>query len=150
MTRANARELAVHIIYGQSFTGVEPETALETLFAPGYYETLAQECPVYEERPDQAQMAYIQRVVAGVYAYQEELRQQIQTLSIGWDVSRISRVTRAILMLAMYEAAYVEDVPKNAAISEAVRLAKLYDGKDTGAFVNGILGTWDRSREEPK
>ena len=147
MTRANARELAVHMIYGQSFTGAEPEAALETLFAPGYYETLAQECPVYEERPDPA---YIRRVVSGVYAYREELRQQIQALSIGWDVSRISRVTRAILMLAMYEAAYVEDVPKNAAISEAVRLAKLYDGKDTGAFVNGILGTWDRSREEPK
>ena len=43
MTRANARELAVHMIYGQSFTGVEPETALETLFAPGYYETLARQ-----------------------------------------------------------------------------------------------------------
>ena len=31
------------------------------------------------------------------------------------------------------------------AVSEAVRLAKKYDGDDTGAFVNGILGSYVRS-----
>ena len=39
----------------------------------------------------------------------------------------------------------MEDVPTGVAISEAVRIAKMYDGNDTGAFVNGILGSFARA-----
>ena len=52
--------------------------------------------------------------------------------------------------LAIYEILYVDDVPTGVAINEAVRLAKLYDGDDTGAFVNGILGAFARSLTENK
>ena len=40
-----------------------------------------------------------------------------------------------------------EVIEKNpaVAISEAVRMAKMYDGNDTGAFINGILGTFARN-----
>ena len=48
------------------------------------------------------------------------------------------------MQLAMFEILYVEDVPTGVAVSEAVRLAKKYDGDDTGAFVNGILGAFAR------
>ena len=51
------------------------------------------------------------------------------------------------MQLAIYEILYVEDVPTGVAISEAVRLAKKYDGDDTGSFVNGILGAFARSLE---
>ena len=44
----------------------------------------------------------------------------------------------------------MEDVPTGVAISEAVRLAKKYDGDDTGAFVNGILGSFARALEAPQ
>ena len=44
----------------------------------------------------------------------------------------------------MFEILYLEDVPTGVAISEAVRIAKKYDGDDTGAFVNGILGAFAR------
>ena len=83
-------------------------------------------------------------VMAGVNRA-EELNQVIQTFSHGWDISRISRLTRSIMQLAIYEINYLEDVPMAVAISEAVRLAKKYDGDDTGAFVNGILGAYARS-----
>ena len=69
----------------------------------------------------------------------------IQQFSIGWDVRRISRLARSVMQLAIYEIQYVDDVPAGVAISEAVRLAKKYDGDDTGAFVNGILGAFARS-----
>ena len=49
------------------------------------------------------------------------------------------------MQLAIFEILYVDDVPTGVAISEAVRLAKKYDGDDTGAFVNGILGAYARS-----
>ena len=149
MTRANARELAVHLIYGRVFTGEEPETVVSTRLAKEYYEKLAEENDVYTERPSRAQLRYIDSVVAGVANREEELNQQIQKYSIGWDISRISKLTRCVLQLAIYEILYVEDVPTGVAVSEAVRLAKKYDGNDTGSFVNGILGTFARSLSAP-
>ena len=149
MTRANARELAVHLIYGQKFTGEEPEKVVSTRLDKEYYAQLSEENEVYTERPSRAQLRYIDNVVAGVANREEELNEQIGKFSIGWDVSRISRLTRCVMQLAIYEILYVEDVPTGVAISEAVRLAKKYDGDETGSFVNGILGSFARSLTAP-
>ena len=145
MTRADARELAVHLIYGRNFTGEEPEEVVAVRLNKEYYTQLSAENEIYTERPSRKQLQYIDTVVAGVANREEYLNQQIQQYSIGWNVSRISRLTRAVLQLALYEIQYVEDVPAGVAVSEAVRLAKKYDGDDTGAFVNGILGAYARS-----
>lgn len=145
MTRANARELAVHLIYGRDFTGEEPEQVVAVRLAKEYYAKLSEENEVYAERPSRAQTAYLDRVVSGVANRVDDLNAEIQKYSIGWDVSRISRLTRAIMQLAIFEILYVEDVPTGVAVSEAVRLAKKYDGDDTGSFVNGILGSFARS-----
>ena len=147
MTRADARELAVHLIYGRDFTGEEPEQVVAVRLNKEYYEQLSAENEIYAERPSRKQLLYIDNVVAGVANRTEELNQQIQKYSIGWNVSRISRLTRAVLQLALYEIQYVDDVPEGVAVSEAVRLAKKYDGNDTGSFVNGILGSFVRARQ---
>ena len=145
MTRANARELAVHLIYGRNFTGEEPEQVVSIRLQKEYYAKLAAENEVYTDRPSRAQLNYIDTVVAGVANREEDLNATIQQFSIGWDIKRISRLARAIMQLAIYEIQYVEDVPSGVAVSEAVRLAKKYDGDETGAFVNGILGSFARS-----
>ena len=144
MTRANARELAVHLIYGRNFTGEEPQQVIETRLDKEYYSKLSGDNDVYADRPSKAQMTYIDQVVTGVANREEELNAFIQKHSIGWDISRISRLTRAIMQLAIFEILYVDDVPTGVAISEAVRIAKMYDGDDTGAFVNGLLGAFSR------
>jgi N utilization substance protein B len=149
MKRGDARELAVHLIYSRLFTGEEPEQVVSLRLEKEYYEKLAQENEVYTERPNRAQLRYIDSVVAGVANREEELNAEIQKFSIGWDVTRISKLTRCVMQLAIYEIQYVEDVPVGVAVSEAVRLAKKYDGDDTGAFVNGILGAYARSLSAP-
>lgn len=145
MTRANARELAVHLIYGREFTGEEPDHVVSVRLAREYYEKLSTENDVYAERPSKNQIAYLDKVVCGVANRCDELNGMIGKYSIGWDVSRISRLTRCVMQLAIFEILYVDDVPTGVAISEAVRIAKKYDGDDTGAFVNGILGSFARS-----
>ena len=145
MTRANARELAVHLIYAREFTGDEPELVIATRLQKAYYSELSSENPVYEERPSKAQRAYIDTVVMGVSSRTEELNEIISKYSIDWDITRISRLTRTVMQLAIFEILYLEDVPTGVAISEAVRIVKLYDGEDTGSFVNGILGSFARS-----
>lgn len=144
MTRANARELAIHLIYGRDFTGEEPEQVVSVRLAKEYYAKLSEENDVYTERPTRPQIAYLDTVVAGVANRTEELNEHIRKYSIGWDVSRISRLTRAVMQLAIFEILYVDDIPTGVAVSEAVRIAKKYDGDDTGAFVNGILGSFVR------
>ena len=147
MTRANARELAVHLIYERCFTGEAPEDVVATRLRKEYYNKLAEENQVYSDSPNSAQKAYVRSVVSGVASREEELNEMIQKYSVGWDISRISRLARSVMQLAIFEILYVEDVPAGVAISEAVRIIKLYDGNDAGSFVNGILGTLARGLE---
>ena len=148
MTRANARELAVHLIYERCFTGEAPENAVAARLKKEYFNMLAEENQVYSDSPNATQKAYVRSVVSGVANREEELNELIQKYSVGWDLSRISRLARSVMQLAIYETLYMDDVPAGVAISEAVRIVKLYDGNDTGAFVNGILGTFARELEE--
>lgn len=85
-------------------------------------------------------MPYIKDVVLGVAERYDELSEIIsQNLATGWRIERISKVARAVLMLAVYEIKYVDDVPEKVAINEAVELAKKFDEPDSSAFVNGVL-----------
>jgi len=147
MTRSNARELAVHLIYAQDFTGDDPELVISSRLQKDYYALLAEENEIYTDRPSGSQRAYIDQVVSGVANRAEELNAVIGKYSIGWDVSRISRLSRSIMQLAIFEIRYVDDVPTGVAINEAVRIAKLYDGEEAGSFINGILGSFARSNE---
>ncbi len=60
-------------------------------------------------------------------------------LSSGWKISRISRISLAILRVAVYEMKFVSEVPVSVAINEAVELTKKYS-TDDAPFVNGVLG----------
>ena len=71
-------------------------------------------------------------------------------LSKGWKISRISRISLAVLRVAVYEMKYVDAVPVSVAINEAVELSKGYDEPDTVAFVNGVLGGFMRGEIENK
>ena len=146
MTRGNARELAVHLIYGREFTDDPPAEVIRLRLEEGYYEQLAAEYEIYTERPTGKQVKYLEKIVAGVHAHEEELNAIIGKYSIGWDVKRISRLNRVIMQLAIYEILYVDDVPEGVAVSEAVRLAKKYND-EMGKFINGILGAFVRARK---
>lgn len=85
-------------------------------------------------------MPYIKNVVYGVMEKYDELTGIISdNLADGWKVERISKVARAVLMLAIYEIKYEEDVPDKVAINEAVELSKTFDMPDSSVFVNGVL-----------
>lgn len=149
MTRSNARELAVHLIYGRDFTGETPEEVVSVRLGEEYYSKLAQENEVYTERPSRKQKAYIDAAVAGVAEKAEELNGIISRYAIGWDIKRISRLARAVMQLAIYETLYVDDVPTGVAVSEAVRIIKQYESEETASFVNGILGSFARALNTP-
>ena len=84
---------------------------------------------------------YIKSVMDGVLEKEEELNKDIsENLSGNWKIERLSKVSQAILKLAIYEIKYVDDVPTRVAINEAVELDKKFDDPDNSAFINGVLG----------
>ena len=83
---------------------------------------------------------YVSRVFLGVYDNIEDIDAKIDTASLRWESERISRVSRAILRVAVYEIFHEEDIPTKISVNEAVELAKKYDDEKAFSFVNGILG----------
>ena len=147
MTRTNAREIACHLVYEMNMNQTSADTVYELLTREGYYPSLKTESEVYAEKPDSKQLAYLSAVLHGVEEKRAELDGWIEKYAIGWSLNRISRVARAIMEVAIYECLYMDDVPVNAAISEAVELTRNYEDEDVVSFVNGVLGGFARELE---
>lgn len=144
MTRTAAREVAVRLCFSAELAGSEAETVIAEFFDPEHYATLWMEDTLFAESPSEAQMTYIRRLVELVFEHKEELDGYIAKYAKGWSVSRISKISLAIIRCAMCEILYMEDVPNKAAINEAVEIAKNYEDADTVSFINGVLGSFAR------
>ena len=64
---------------------------------------------------------------------------EIQKYSNGWDISRLVKMDKDILRIAITELLYVKDAPIKVICDEAIELAKKYSTEDSSSFVNGIL-----------
>ena len=82
---------------------------------------------------------YAVRLARGVEEEQAQLDAVLSEVSVGWAVHRMSAVDRSILRLALYEMLYVDDVPPEVAVNEAVELARGFSGDEAPAFVGGVL-----------
>ena len=82
---------------------------------------------------------YIRDVYFGVWDNSEKIDGAISGAANGWRLGRMSRVTLAILRLAVFELYFLDNVPVGVTINEAVELAKAYDDGAAPAFINGIL-----------
>jgi len=82
---------------------------------------------------------YAVRLARGVEQGKEELDALLSEVSVGWPVHRMSAVDRTVLRLALYEMLFVEDVPPDVAVNEAVELAKGFSSEEAPAFVGGVL-----------
>ncbi len=82
---------------------------------------------------------YAKILAEGVGANQIKIDSQITRASENWSVSRMGRVDRSIIRIATYEMLYMDEVPKNVAINEAIEIAKRFGTDESPTFVNGVL-----------
>ena len=82
---------------------------------------------------------YAIRLARGVKEEQQHLDAVLSDVAVGWPVHRMSAVDRSILRLALYEMLFVDDVPPEVAVNEAVELARGFSGDEAPAFVGGVL-----------
>ena len=88
---------------------------------------------------------YINRVVPDILDKLEVVDETIEKNLKGWTMSRLAKVDRQILRVAVYEFLYKDDIPEEVSINEAVEIARLYSSDEAPKFINGILGTIYRS-----
>lgn len=88
---------------------------------------------------------YISTNYMNLISYLEDIDEIISSHVKGWSIDRLSSVDLSVLRVSIYEIYFGKDVPAPVSINEAVEISKTYGTKDSGKFVNGILGTVYRS-----
>ena len=126
MNRHQARELAFRLLFEHEFD--KERTAREL------YDTA-------KAAREEEENKYVRGVLAGVLEHEAELEAIIAEAAKGWSLSRISKVSLAILKLCAYEMLFCPDIPLRVSLNEAIELVKTYDEDSARAFVNGILNT---------
>jgi len=64
-----------------------------------------------------------------------------------WPIDKLNKIDLSILRLAVYELEN-EDTPPKVIIDEAVELAKEYGSESSSSFINGVLGTIYKDKNE--
>ena len=146
MSRKTAREDTFKLLFSTEVGNHAPACALDTYFA----DDIRDKSQFSLESQSDEDKVYIRSTVAAVHENFSLLDSIIKEHSSRWDVTRLSKVSLTLLRLAIYEIKFCPKVPVAVAISEAVRIAKKYDGPEAGSFINGILGSFARSLNPPQ
>lgn len=134
-SRRAARQAAFQALYMVQVGRLTPEEAANVVLARHPYAASAAD--------------FIRRLVSGTVAHRAEIDALIEPrLAHGWALKRLAISDLTTLRLATFELFYWPGMPPKVSISEAVEIAKIFGGKESGAFVNGVLGTL--LRESPK
>lgn len=135
MARKSAREAAMCLLYQRIFT---EDYNIEEL------KNMVDNQLVLDERD----ISYIDDILTGSSNHMDKIDNIIRENSKGWKFERISKVDLSILRLALYEILFRDDIPESVSINEAIELAKKYGGEKTSSFINGILGSFVRNRND--
>ena len=124
-SRRKAREAVLQAIYWAMSTD---DPASQTL------QTMSVRSDLSPEASD-----YAMSVGKLMWANRQQLDEAIGKVAENWDVSRISRIDRILMWMALTEIKWIEDVPVRVSIDEAIELAKKYSVEKAPGFINGIL-----------
>lgn len=82
---------------------------------------------------------YVIKIAKTFQKHHEEVDNEIQKYSKGWDISRLVKMDKDILRIAIVELLYIKEAPMKVVVDEALELAKKYSTDDSAAFINGVL-----------
>lgn len=127
MTRHEAREMAFILVFEKSF---QEDSSVVDLIETAF------ELEIFPTN------AFAENLAKRVYNNLDEIDAAIDENLVGWSAKRISRVSRAILRVAICELMYTENMPVGVAINEAVEIAKKFATPDDASYINGVLGSF--------
>ena len=131
--KRKAREQAFIILFEKSFNS---ELTIDEIL------NIAVESEVIEKNKMTAD------IVRKAEEHIDEIDGVIEKNLKGWSKQRISKVSLALLRMAVCEIKYFDKVPVGVSINEAVEICKVYGSDEDKGFVNGILGSIAREKED--
>ena len=135
MSRRNARLSAYQLIFEYLFTRELDRKTYETMIGA--------------EDVTDADVEYINKVVAGVNEHYDDLIELISKNSKNIRLDRIYKPDLAALLLATYEMKYMDDIPLAVSISEVIDIVKTFSTENSSKFVNGVLkGVFNSLKEK--
>ncbi|MBL8853246.1 MAG: transcription antitermination factor NusB [Planctomycetaceae bacterium] len=123
--RSLARQAAVQVLYQDEFN---PQRSRE----------LDRQYILTQVEADTTLSDFAWWLIDGTRQRKDELDPEIEAAAEHWSVYRMSAVDRSLIRMAAFECRS-GSTPKPVAIDEAIRLAKRFGGKESPAFVNGVL-----------
>ncbi|MFD3258723.1 transcription antitermination factor NusB [Paenibacillus lentus] len=146
MKRRLAREIAIQSLYQMEMNEVDAEEAVSMLMAEAAGENES-EVEVTEVNKT---TSFVLELVRGTWEHKAAIDEMLADYLKNWQVSRLSKVDRQVLRLAVYEMVFRNDVPGKVAVNEAIELAKHFGVEESGKFVNGVLGKMIHDLEKLK
>jgi len=95
---------------------------------------------------DKADRSFIKRIVDGTVEYRLQIDHILDAYS-KVKVEKMKPVIRTILRMSVYQILYLDRVPDSAACNEAVKLAEKRGFRGLKGFVNGLLRTIVRNKD---
>jgi N utilization substance protein B len=129
MSRYRSRHRAVQVLYQCDLRKIGPGEAIRN-----YYEGLFSEESEQISEPDE----FMEELVRETTARLSDIDGQIERYSEHWRVERMPAVDRNILRMAVCEL-MVAKLPAAVVIDQALELARRFSGKESVAFLNGVL-----------
>jgi len=90
---------------------------------------------------------YAVKLYEGVLNHTPELDGLIEKCLKNWRLERISIAAKLLLRLGTYEI-YYEGVKPAIVINEIIEISKNYEDDSVSAFINGVLGSIVKMKEE--
>lgn len=90
----------------------------------------------------------VEKIFKGIEKNKSDIDNNILKYLKNWSIDRISKVSLAILRVAFYEMTYVENMEDPIAINEAVEISKVYTSKEDTSFINGVLGSYSKTKKQ--
>lgn len=140
MKRRDARETAISIVFESDFHhSVNADQLIDDVKAE--FDGSGELELSFDE--------YTIRLIKGTLKNLEQIDKLIAFSLQNWRFERISKMSKAMLRVALYEIMF-ENLPPAIAIDEMLEIAKKYESKDAANFVNGVLGKAVKQIEDGK
>lgn len=133
------REMAFHLLYQFEFQKENLSEQISDFLALAKENEHAMQ-ELYEVHWNEQEQSLSSELAFEVRNKQEELDKLYEPYLKGWKISRLPKIDKIIMRLAVYELLYRPEVPVNVVLNEAVELIKAYSNEKSKAYVNAVLG----------
>ena len=115
------------------------QKALQALFQLDSTELTIEEAIGHVLEEEQKSNAFLEKLVRGTTENLEAIDAALEQKLEKWTISRLPKIERPVLRLAVYELMYEADTPNKVVMNEAIELCKTYGDDKSSKFVNGVL-----------